>query len=1082
MYRGNGGGRKMAWLSALAGVLYLSGDCAAATAHGTLPISVQSQQPAHNYAPLTFRDEQWYGSAFWTGPDWTRVGKDWQHCGESTSSVRCFVSPRTGRATVSGQVFKADTNGGDGVRVCIRAGDASVWQAEIEGNDSAGVTHSVVLDLRQGDTVRFVVHRRGTIVCDTTHWDPEVAFEDGARFRASEGFASAPDDSTPWRYEMETTSEREAETANCQLRAFTANMLPQTWDLDAEAAPVRLTSGSHVPLAIVTRRGERAGTLILADNMSGDWALEIPRPDTSGQVTVHWESQGAAPRVTDYTGDWTQALAAPEFDAVFRNQLELQQQAFGLDLPTLPPMLWALVTDAWLREDGNPTTADAFAAAARTHLERCLSLTAGLEGGPDAGFAAQAQAAVTHLMESGGTANLYVAARRLKRELLLHRPEFAFSRLFFCKRVPTSYSHLVMQYFGWRARPGGGLFILERPGYSMEARDILGGQLAEGSVLQPCLDWNGDRIVFSYVAQAGRALKPEEVDNERDDGFFHLWSMNIDGSDLRQLTAGAFDDLMPTWLPDGDIVFSSTRRRGYSRCFGPAFSERWHCYTLHRYAALDGAIERLSSNDVSEWFPVVAHDGMVYYSRWDYIDRDAVTHQSLWNSRPDGTNPAAVWGNGLPSPHCTFQIQPIPDSNKFVFVASAHHSMTGGSLVVLDPARGENAAAAVQRITPEVPFPEAETRDIPEWYAAPWPLAEDLFLTAYSPYPLVWEPGANRRDALGIYLLDTAGNRELIYRDPEISATNPIPLRARPRPPVLVSTRDRGLGDLGEFLVTNVYDGLKGAVERGTVKELRVIQIFPKATPLANTPPVGLAGEENARAVLGVVPVAEDGSARFLAPANKPLLFQLLDADGRAVQIMRSLTYLQPGERISCAGCHEGRGKAARNGGVEAARHEPAKIAPGPYDGRPFSYMRVVQPVLDDRCVRCHSGEKPPRGIDLTGTPDRGFSRSYLALLQDVDARRQAEAAAGSTVEPLVPRYPARNQVQITPPGGQSGSRGALLLRMLDAGHNDVRLSPDEKRRLALWIDCNAIFYSGYTPEQQQLQLAREDLPMPELE
>jgi hypothetical protein len=60
------------------------------------------------YTPLVYRDAQWYGSTFWTGPDWTRVGKDWHHPGQNTPSVRRFTAPRDGRVTVTGRVFKPD--------------------------------------------------------------------------------------------------------------------------------------------------------------------------------------------------------------------------------------------------------------------------------------------------------------------------------------------------------------------------------------------------------------------------------------------------------------------------------------------------------------------------------------------------------------------------------------------------------------------------------------------------------------------------------------------------------------------------------------------------------------------------------------------------------------------------------------------------------------------------------------------------------------------------------------------------------------------------------------------------------------
>ena len=156
-----------------------------------------------------------------------------------------------------------------------------------------------------------------------------------------------------------------------------------------------------------------------------------------------------------------------------------------------------------------------------------------------------------------------------------------------------------------------------------------------------------------------------------------------------------------------------------------------------------------------------------------------MTHQNLWSMRPDGTNPMALWGNAAAKPHCTFQAKPIPASNKIVFVASAHHALTAGPICIVDPAVDSNDLNAIRRITPG-PFPEAESSKISEYYSAPWPLSEDLFLVAYSRDRLRFE-GEHLHDpnpdpALGIYVLDRHGNRELIYRDAELGSTNPMPL------------------------------------------------------------------------------------------------------------------------------------------------------------------------------------------------------------------------------------------------------------------------------------------------------------------
>ena len=360
-------------------------------------------------------------------------------------------------------------------------------------------------------------------------------------------------------------------------------------------------------------------------------------------------------------------------------------------------------------------------------------------------------------------------------------------------------------------------------------------------------------------------------------------------------------------------------------------------------------------------------------------------------------------------------------------------------------------------------------------------MSEDDFLVAYSPTPLVFEPRPNLRNALGIYLLDRFGNRELIYRDPDIGSTNPRPLAARTRPPVVASALPANAPATGEMVLLDVHEGL-GDVERGRIKAIRIIQIFPKTTYRANSPPIGMAREENARAVLGTVPVERDGSAYFALPAGKPVLFQALDEDGFAYQTMRSLTYVQPGERVSCVGCHESRLSAPVNRSVMATRRPASAIEPGTLGGEPFSYVRVVQPVLDRQCVKCHSGPKPKKGIDLSPTAHAGFTRSYAALCRDARKFWGAGTNPKNATEALVPCFGGRNRVEVTPPGGAYGALGCRLIKMLRAGHQGLKLTADEFRQLAMWVDCNAVFYGAYSPEDQAKQLRGEAIPMPEIQ
>jgi hypothetical protein len=931
---------------------------------------------------LTYRDAEWYGSTYWTGPDWTRVGRDWHHPGENTPSVRRFTAPHDGCVKVTGRVFKLHLDG-DGIRASIRHNEREVWQTELEGKDRHGAEPQLTLDVKQGDTLRFIVDKRHGIACDTTGWDPVVAYADGQRFQASASFAAKTQGEGGWFYEMLGQGE-----------------VPQP----------------PQPL--------------------------VPIPDELKQ-----ELTRLAPSL------------APKSD---------------LDL-----LLLAL--EEWWREDKLTDTSDAYAPAAENHLRRAKDLAADLRATPRT-LEKLSSAQPTALAE---WRTLYLQIRLLKRELVLNHPLLDFDKLLFCERAQPSYSHLVGQYFGWRQRPGGGLFVLEKLGGSMAVRDIVGSQLPAGSYLEPRLSYDAQRIVFSFVAcppQPPDSTKLPVNEQGDDSAYFHIYEIGADGNGLRRLTRGRYDDMMPCYLPDGGIAFVSTRRQGYSRCFGPNFSRRWHSYTLHRMNADSSGLRILSLNDVSEWFPAVANTGEILFARWDYIDRDAVTHQNLWSMRPDGSNPIAVWGNATPTPHCTFQAKAIPGSRKIAFIASAHHAITGGPVCVLDPAVDRNSQQAVTRITPG-PYPEAESSQIAEYYESPWPLSEKLFLVAYSRDRLIFEGehinDPNPDNALGLYVLDAAGNRELLYRDAKLGSTCPIPLKPQPTPPALPSALAADAPPTGEMLIADIYQGL-GDVPRGMIKELRIVQIFPKTTWLANTPQIGVAGEENTRAILGTVPVEADGSARFLVPAHKPILFQALDQDGFAYQSMRSTTYVQPGEKTSCIGCHEHPMSAPPPppGVPLAMRGPPSRLDPGELGGRPFSFVEVVQPVLNQHCVKCHSGPDAKKGIVLTGEPTNGFTRSYLSLTADPPSKQPKQPTAA----PLVPRFAQRNQIQITPAGGEHGAIGSRLMKMLRAGHEEAKLSDSDLRRLAAWIDCNAVFHGSYDPAEQARQLAGDRLAMPEIQ
>jgi len=217
---------------------------------------------------------------------------------------------------------------------------------------------------------------------------------------------------------------------------------------------------------------------------------------------------------------------------------------------------------------------------------------------------------------------------------------------------------------------------------------------------------------------------------------------------------------------------------------------------------------------------------------------------------------------------------------------------------------------------------------------------------------------------------------------------------------------------------------------------------------------VALAGDSvvPVRHVLGTVPVEEDGSAHFTVPANRELFFQALDERGLAVQSMRSATYLQKGEHLVCQGCHEPKHRAplplGRN--VQALQRPPSAIRADVDGSAPFSYPRLVQPVLDRHCVKCHA-EHPKKPINLAREPiQRKWYASYNSLLPFAFTNYG-------------------NNLRTNP--GRFGARASKLTEILAKGHYDVKLSEEELHRITLWLDCCSMFYGVYEKEGGEAQL-----------
>jgi len=680
---------------------------------------------------------------------------------------------------------------------------------------------------------------------------------------------------------------------------------------------------------------------------------------------------------------------------------------------------------------------------------------------------------------------VYFQARWAVRRMALDNPLLDFDAILFVKRAPGMFPHVSDQYYGWWSRPGGGIYLLKGFRGDRPRVECLTSDWPAGNFLRPDLSHDGKKVLFAYCKHyPGLARVEDKVDKDSlpEDSFYNIFEMSIDGggtagepaaAHVRQLTRGRYDDFDARYLPDGRIVLLSTRKGlalqagaasaaatceatrpdSYVRCGGNNLRPV-SIFTLHRIDSDGGNLTAISAFESFEWTPAVAADGRVLYARWDYIDRFNGHFFSLWSTNPDGTGTQLVYGNYTMRPQCVFEARPIPGSQKLVFTATAHHSITGGSLCLLDRTRGTEFERPITRLTPEVPFPETE-QNVEMYYAGPYPLSEEFFLVGWSDrrlpsHKLMWDDDPkNPRNAMGIYLYDAFGNLELLHRDAEISSMCPIPLRSRPKPPVRAETVAWDGPQQGQFLVQDVRRGL-GSAGR-SVQRLRVVAVAPKVQPHMNVPVLGVSREEPGKFVLGMVPVESDGSASFRVPSGLPVFFQALDGEGKAVQTMRSLTYVQPGETLTCIGCHESRELAPPPGGPPlAAMREPSPLAPGPEGSWPLRYDRLVQPVLDRLCVECHRPEaKDPAAARFDLTPEKSYDS--LMALGDGDLKELAFEKDQSLV-------------------GRCVAANSKLLALLTEGegHEGVRLDADSFERLVTWMDLYAQRTGSFSEEQEE--------------
>ncbi len=545
------------------------------------------------------------------------------------------------------------------------------------------------------------------------------------------------------------------------------------------------------------------------------------------------------------------------------------------------------------------------------------------------------------------------------------------------------------------------------------------------------------------------------------DGRWQVWESDIRGQLLRRLTPDDdpdVDNYDGCYLPDGRIIYASTACYAGIPCVFGGDNVANLCIINP-----DGSgLRQLCYDQDHNWSPVVMHDGRVLFQRWEYSDLPHSNSRLLFAMNPDGTAQMEFYGSNSYWPNSIFYARPVPGHDTMVAgIVTGHHGVRRmGELVLFDPALGRREAdGVVQRIPGfgqevEPIFKDRLVDDSWPKFLHPWPLSEKYLLVAAQPTP---------ESAWGVYLVDVFDNMLLLREEPGYVLFQPIPLRPRPTPPVVPDRVDLEQDNARVYLSDLYVGGALDGVPPGTVKSLRLFTYTYSYRGMGGLLGViGMDGPWDIKRVLGTVPVAEDGSAYFQAPANTPIAVQPLDARGMAVQQMRSWFTAMPGETLSCVGCHEQQNMAPPSQPTLAMRDAPATIRPWRGRERGFSFAREVQPVLDRYCVGCHDGEGD--------AAERPYLRGDV-MIDDWDSQisgRGDPSYAGKFSESYAQlhRFVRRPGIEsdyhlLNPMEFHAGL--TELVQMFDKGHHGVALDDESWDRLITWIDLNAPFYGTWT-------------------
>ena len=617
-----------------------------------------------------------------------------------------------------------------------------------------------------------------------------------------------------------------------------------------------------------------------------------------------------------------------------------------------------------------------------------------------------------------------------KRRVLLSNPAVDFDRILTVRRnVPGTASNWLTQTSLGKSGGNGAIGTMSLEG---EFQPLTESKFFMGDLN---LHFDADKALFSSIAK---------------NNTWQVFELSIKDKSIRQVSSSKHADIHnfdACYLPNGKIIYASTSGFQGVPCIGGSGD----IANLHVMNNDGTGIRRLAFDQESNWNPYLMENGRVMYLRWDYTDLSHFWSRVLFTMNPDGTDQRAHYGSNSWWPNSLFYAKSVPGHPScFTAVASGHHgSKRSGQLVLFDVARGRTEGRGVLQAIPGYgkEFKSVVTDHYfgGSWpkFLHPFPLNRDLHIAAAR---------FSGRDRFSVCLVDSFDNILPLKRSASHHYLEPIPLRKRTRPPVIPERIDLKAKD-ATVVLSDVYfgPGLAG-VPRGAVKKLRVFKYEFSPRGFGGHAHAGIQSGWDIKVILGTVNVEKDGSAMFAVPCNTPLALQPLDADGKALALMRSWMTAMPGEVLSCIGCHESQNDAPPSKVALASRKGRQTIKPwyGPIRG--FSFLREVQPVLDKYCAGCHDGKKKDR-INLAD--------ARLGRFGDGNFMQNAMPRSYFELQMFVRRPGPEGNLHLLTPLNYHADTSELI-QMLSKGHHNVKLDAEAWDRLITWIDLNAQAQGSY--------------------